>query len=234
MRRTEWANDLLDACGLPANPETVLAVVAWCESERSHNLPPDGAPWNPLDTEEPGFGGTDWSSAGVKSYPTLTDGIDATKATLFNGRYGRVVSAFQLSNNANAICQAVSQSPWGSHPTDAMVNAIRADRSRYDVDIAPADGAPAPSPPPESHPPFPLPVGDWFGLPSPNPHVHSGQRITPWQHRMVQRGWRLTADGRFDVPTYRVCMMFQREKGLTVDGKVGPQTWDAAWTAPVT
>ena len=34
--------------------------------------------------------------------------------------------------------------------------------------------------------------------------------------------------------TKRVATGFQREKGLSVDGLIGPDTWAAAWTTPVT
>jgi peptidoglycan hydrolase-like protein with peptidoglycan-binding domain len=31
-----------------------------------------------------------------------------------------------------------------------------------------------------------------------------------------------------------VCLAFQSEKGLAVDGLVGPRTWEASWKAPIT
>lgn len=61
-----------------------------------------------------------------------------------------------------------------------------------------------------------------------NPHVRA------WQARMRERGWRLDADGDFGPRTEEVAKAFQKEKGLTVDGLIGGETWNAAWSAPVT
>ena len=57
-----------------------------------------------------------------------------------------------------------------------------------------------------------------------------------WQQRMLDRGWSGigVADGRYGPKTERVVRQFQKSKGLGVDGKIGPGTWDAAWTEPVT
>lgn len=54
-----------------------------------------------------------------------------------------------------------------------------------------------------------------------------------WQARMRERGWRIDVDGIYGPQSASVCRRFQREKGLTVDGIVGPKTWEAAWIAPV-
>ena len=56
-----------------------------------------------------------------------------------------------------------------------------------------------------------------------------------WQQRMLDRGWSGigVADGRYGPKTERVVRQFQKSKGLGVDGKIGPGTWDAAWEAPV-
>ena len=51
---------------------------------------------------------------------------------------------------------------------------------------------------------------------------------------MAKRGWRIKATGTFDAASDQVCRKFQAEKDLDQDGKVGPATWAAAWTAPVT
>ncbi len=62
--------------------------------------------------------------------------------------------------------------------------------------------------------------------------VHWSART--WQEQMVRRGWSLGVDGAFGPQSRRVCLAFQQEKGLTVDGVVGPRTWRAAWRAPIT
>lgn len=59
--------------------------------------------------------------------------------------------------------------------------------------------------------------------------------VQVWQERMLARGWNLGpagADGVFGPQSERVARQFQQEKGLTQDGKVGPETWRAAWELP--
>lgn len=55
-----------------------------------------------------------------------------------------------------------------------------------------------------------------------------------WQTRMKERGWRIDITGYYSDDTKRVALAFQKEKGLDVDGLIGKQTWNAAWTEPVT
>lgn len=90
-------------------------------------------------------------------------------------------------------------------------------------------------------PPIPDPNGPlgeshplWAGvhLHYPPLTVHSSART--WQQRMRERGWNIAVDGAYGEQSKRVCTAFQAEKGLSVDGVVGPHTWNAAWTAPIT
>jgi len=50
---------------------------------------------------------------------------------------------------------------------------------------------------------------------------------------MRARGWSILVDDQYGSQSRTVCTQFQAEKGLAVDGVVGPQTWNAAWTAPI-
>jgi len=119
-------------------------------------------------------------------------------------------------------------------------------------------GAPAPTPPSGggvAAPPFPLPGGYYFGPRSgPNNSISCMARngsdarwrpnLRQWQQRMIDRGWgsyfrRYGADGMYGETVAsseagQCALAFQREKGLAADGLIGPQTWAAAWTAPIT
>lgn len=99
--------------------------------------------------------------------------------------------------------------------------------------------APRPPQPATGAPPFPLPRGWYFGPRSGPRESVSGyhgnrEHLRAWQARMAARGWRIGVDGLYGSGTADVARRFQRQKGLAVDGLIGPATWAAAWTAPVT
>ena len=90
-----------------------------------------------------------------------------------------------------------------------------------------------------SAPAFPLSSGSYFGPKDGPAESISGyyshrDDLRIWQSRMAARGWTIDADGLYGDQTANVARKFQREKGLSVDGLIGPATWAAAWTAPVT
>ncbi len=58
--------------------------------------------------------------------------------------------------------------------------------------------------------------------------------VRQFQQRLRDRGWTIGVDGIFGSQTETIVKKFQREKGLQVDGKVGPITWNAFWKSPVT
>lgn len=54
------------------------------------------------------------------------------------------------------------------------------------------------------------------------------------QRRLRERGWKVKVDGRFGPATEHVIILFQREKGLDPDGRLGPKTWRALWATKIT
>ena len=67
-----------------------------------------------------------------------------------------------------------------------------------------------------------------------------GNDIITWQRQMIKRGWDLGPfgatgkgdDGIFGERSHGVLIQFQTNKGLEVDGVLGPISWDAAWLLP--
>jgi surface antigen len=72
----------------------------------------------------------------------------------------------------------------------------------------------------------------WPGRYLRQPPTMTGPEVRTWQQRMHDRGWQLAVDGAYGPESAMVCRQFQAQKGLEVDGVVGPQTWRIAWIAP--
>lgn len=118
---------------------------------------------------------------------------------------------------------------------DAIVNRAK----ELVAGATPAKPTPAKPGGASSAPGFPLPAGSYFGPKSGPAQSVSGYfshraDLKRWQQRMHDRGWTVTVDGLYGPNTRQNALEFQREKGLTADGLIGPQTWAAAWTSPVT
>lgn len=120
---------------------------------------------------------------------------------------------------------------WGGHfdcPGDP-IKARRGDIIARAQQILGQPSTPAPSPAPAPQgPAFP---GEYLALQSPMLHDNN---VRTWQQRMHDRGWTITVDGWYGSQSQSICKQFQQEKGLQVDGIVGPQTWAATWAAPIT
>jgi surface antigen len=84
------------------------------------------------------------------------------------------------------------------------------------------------TPPPPVAPPWP---GRYIALTSPN---MQGSDVLLWQKQMIHRGWNLDADNVFSERDHEVLIKFQQQKELEVDGKIGPNSWNTAWTSPIT
>jgi peptidoglycan hydrolase-like protein with peptidoglycan-binding domain len=107
----------------------------------------------------------------------------------------------------------------------------------FDRCLAMAGGQPgaAPTPPPAAPvgaaPPLHVDyLGPAYG------HNHTAPDVGVWQTQMLARGWSGigVVDSVYGPQSENCCRQFQAEKGLGVDGLVGPQTWAATWTAAVT
>lgn len=121
-------------------------------------------------------------------------------------------------------------------PGDALYSKVKA--GAFSGGSAPT---PDPTPPPAGKaPPFPYPADHYLGQASPPPECHSGYyasdqpNVRTWQQQMADRGWTIDVDGIYGPQSEDVARAFQSEKGLDDDGLVGPHTWAAAWTEPVT
>jgi hypothetical protein len=106
--RTQFAGDLLDRMGLPKTSENVRAIVAWATAEGTK------ASFNPLATTTKAANTTNFNSVGVKNYANYADGLDATVRTLRNGNYPNILAALASGTSAQAVAQAVANSPWGT------------------------------------------------------------------------------------------------------------------------
>jgi len=159
------------------------------------------------------------------------------------------LTAAQAQGGSAGVCQHTDLGSWGCGHSDCGPN-FPIDQV---ISMAKGGSTPAPTPPPTPSPtpppagkapPFPYPSNHYLGQPSPDPCCHSGyyggvdnQNVATWQRQMIARGWNLGssgADGKFGSQSSSVARQFQQEKGLSVDGLVGPQTWSTSWTAPVT
>ena len=131
----------------------------------------------------------------------------------------------QAQGGGVGVCQHVDLGAWGGGHSDCGPG------FPMDEVIAMAGGQPAspgaPSGPPSggAAPPFPGTLLRDFT---------QGHGTAQWQGQMAARGWSLAVDDMYGPASANVCTQFQREKGLQVDGIVGPETWGAAWTAPIT
>lgn len=100
-------------------------------------------------------------------------------------------------------------------------------QGEFEPDIGKEPGEPPEKPDEPVVPPWP---GVYFRYPPVTQHAS----VSTWQRQMRARGWNIEVDGIYGEQSQTVCLAFQEEKGLDVDGVVGPATWRAAWTAPVT
>jgi len=105
----QWAKDFLTRVGAPITASNVQAIAAWETAEGTK------AAYNPLATTQGGYAGeTTFNSVGVKNYASYQDGLDANVQVINNGLYANILAALHQGDDAQAVAQAVANSPWGT------------------------------------------------------------------------------------------------------------------------
>jgi hypothetical protein len=183
-----------------------------------------------------------WSTAEWDQHPNMLDNCAkwiAEEAAAFGVPIRRLTAA-QAQGNEAGVCQHIDLGSRGGGHVDCG-NGFPMDRVLQMAGGQPVTPPTTPTPPAGKAPPFPYPSDHYLGRPDPDPHCHSGfyggvdqQNVRTWQQQMAHRGWNIGVDGMYGDQSYGVCRQFQAEKGLSVDGLTGPQTWSTTWTAPIT
>jgi peptidoglycan hydrolase CwlO-like protein len=129
-----WGELLLSRLGAPICADNLIAVVAWESAEGT------AAAYNPLATTHDFPGATDFNAVGVKNYPSLGDGIQATIETLTLGSptygYGSVLASLAACAPAESTAAAINASAWcrgcaGGLYVLNVVPLVRADYERF-------------------------------------------------------------------------------------------------------
>jgi hypothetical protein len=131
----------------------------------------------------------------------------------------------QAQSNGRGVCQHIDLGSWGGGHVDCGPGFPMDEVLAMAGGGAPVSPPTAPSGPASGAPPFP---GTLLV------NYTAGHGTATWQQQMAARGWYIQVDDQYGPQSEQVCRGFQAEKGLDVDGVVGPITWDAAWTLPVT
>jgi hypothetical protein len=148
------------------------------------------------------------------------------------GKFGIPItklSSSQAQGGGHGVCQHRDLGSWGGGHSDCG-NGFPMD---YVLDLARGG---TPEPPPSGGGggggAAPAMTVDYFG--PGYGHNYMCADVITWQSKMSSRGWSIDVDGVYGDGSEGTCRQFQSEKGLGVDGVVGPETWNATWNAPVT
>lgn len=195
-------------------------------------------------------GGYQWTTAQWNTHSQMLANTAAWLAeeSAANGIPLVKLSPSQAQGGSAGVCQHADLGSWGCGHVDCgagfpIDQVISMATGKPGPAPGPTPPTPTPTPPPSgAAPPFPYPSNHYLGQPSSDPCCHSGYyggvdntNVATWQRQMAARGWSIGGiDGCYGPTCTNVCRQFQQEKGLSVDGLVGPQTWSTSWTAPVT
>ena len=103
-----WATAFLGRIGAPIERNNLVAIVSWETAEYTM------ARWNPLATTYPMPGATAFNGSGVRNYVSLSQGLQATIATLRASGHGYGAILSDLARNADPMdtARAINASDW--------------------------------------------------------------------------------------------------------------------------
>ena len=91
--QTQWISQLLHGLNAPATQANIRSIASWMAHEEPST---DWSHWNnPLNTTLSVGGGVSMNGVGVKQYPSLQAGLEATIQTLLGSNYDTIVGALQ-------------------------------------------------------------------------------------------------------------------------------------------
>ena len=114
MTREQWAKQFLRGLGAPVNRANLYAIVSWIQAEGGD------AKNNPLNTTHNAPGATDYNWVGVKNYPTVDVGLQASIETLEYGAhrdlygYRPIKRNLKAGKRAGKTLRAIESSIWGT------------------------------------------------------------------------------------------------------------------------
>jgi subtilisin family serine protease len=139
--------------------------------------------------------------------------ISSSKGTL---------TAIEMATALRATARPLTDTPTDPVPNSNYGSGLVDARAALDQ-VAPAPTPPGPTPTPAA-PPFP-------GRLLKFPPMTIGADVETWQRRMVEIGFPLAVDGKYGPKSKEACQQLQTQRGLQVDGIVGPITWGATFAS---
>lgn len=219
--REQYALAVLRQGGYATGTGQLEALVCGMASEDS------AAAWNPLDTEEPAPGATDYNTAGVRNYPTLEVGVDAVLRTLSLGVYNPL-RALLRDETASTLAVLKAFVPAWCGGNDLWVRVFEAGFDYAAEAAKEVAGSTAVTPTPD--PPAPpaatpqSPVAPTY-CEARLPVLRPGDVGYPVRSLQTLLGSGLTVDGVLGPETERVLLAYKAHRSLLGGAEVGPECW---------